>query len=100
MSSINRFPIWRYAGDLPLFRTVGAALVPFVTQYRPWSGVDHFDIPFTLDSFAASDEIDSSVLRVACPCGERVIGYDAAELLRDIYEHCAKAGHPRPGFEQ
>lgn len=115
MSYIQRFPYWRYAGDLPVYRSLGLRPVvvqrggiriegpdraEFWTQFHPCEGDDFTDVKFTLDVFRASDSGYAYALDVTCPCGEQVSGEDAGDLLREIYKHSGAAGHPRPGFDR
>lgn len=116
MSHIQRFPIWRRASDLPVYRTVsgypkrlvqrGDVLVAITmperaewqTQFTPWAGADYTDAKLTLDLFELKDDYEASA--VACPCGEMLYADNVGDLLREIYKHCGAAGHPRPGFDR
>lgn len=116
MTIAHRYPAWRRAEDLPVYREIGGPKrvtikrpdgditltgpeqVTWLTQYRPWAGLDYTGCEFTLDAFRAVEE--GYALDVTCPCGERVSGDDAGDLLREIYKHCGAAGHPLPGFDR
>lgn len=98
MSLTHRYPKWRSAESLVVFRALGG---PARSEYRTpvflVAGVDFTDTEFTLDAFDAQTE--GWALDVTCPCGEQVTGESAGDLLRNIYRHCAAAKHPRPRFE-
>lgn len=94
MTMTRTSPCWRNAGLLPVYRT----LVSGVMQFRPMAGVDYFPVTLDLDAFEFNDpEMSSS--DASCPCGVGLSADDVGDLLREIYRHCAAAGHPRPIFE-
>jgi len=113
---MHRYPIWRYATDLPVYRALtgpsrtvfrradgdvvltGPEQVTWLTRFCAWAGADYTDRDFTLDLFLAVDS--GYALDVTCPCGQWLSGDDAGDLLREIYQHCGSAGHPRPRFER
>lgn len=113
MSFDSRFPVWRRAGDLPVYRSLGLRPVAvqrgsirikgperaeFWTQFHAWAGSDHFDRVLSLDAFRTVGE--GYALDVTCPCGEQLSADDAGELLREVYKHCGAAGHPLPGWDR
>jgi hypothetical protein len=102
----NVFDVWRYAGDLPVFRTLlgptrivkGDTAITlhdvrheFRTQWHPIAGVDYSDAILDLAcfEFAADDEGSA----VQCPCGDAIGAADVLELLESIREHCDRR-HP------
>lgn len=97
MSHIRRFPYWRNAEHLVVFRTLAGPTREYRTPVFLMPGVDFTDAEFTLDVFDAQTE--GWALDVNCPCGEQVAGESAGDLLRNIYRHCEAAGHPYPRFE-
>ena len=105
MTMTRTFPCWRSAGLLPVYRTLvgearrGPGRMTWQTQFRPMNGVDYFPVTLDLDAFEFNDPEMSST-DVTCPCGEGIVGLDVGDLLREIYRHCAEAGHPRPIFEE
>lgn len=114
MTMVNTFRKWRYAEDLPVFRTLlGPTRVvrgdvvltlhdaprEFRTQWHPQEGADFTDADFALDLFALLCD-DQGSPGAVCPCGDELPGGDAGELLRAIYQHCGAAGHPRPTFDR
>jgi len=96
MSIDNRFRIWRRASDgITLMRQMGSARgAGWWTQFRPWNGIEYFDIPLTYGQFVI--EADGSF---TCPCGSVFRPDDAGHLLRLIDHHCATSGHPKPVLE-
>jgi hypothetical protein len=107
MTFDNRFAVWCYAANLPVYRSLGLRpttvqrgsitisgpeRAEFWTQFHAWAGKDYFDRVLDLDSFAA----DVCALDVVCPCGEQLSADDVGELLREIYQHCGAADHPVP----
>lgn len=110
MTYDNRFAVWRYAADLPVYRSLGLRPVTvqrgsitisgperaeFWTQFHAWAGNDYFDRVLDLDSFAIDGYGD-----VTCPCGEVLSADNAGDQLREIYKHCGAAGHPLPKFDR
>jgi len=107
MSTDNVFDVWRYAGDLPVFRTVGGPRrithgdvttilhderVEWRTQWHPMAGVDFTDAVFDLSCFELAADVEGSAAQ--CPCGDDIGAADVLELLENIREHCDKK-HPK-----
>lgn len=114
MSMDGLYPKWRYAEDLPIFRTmggpkrvqireagvvvrelIGPEQVTWSTPFRAWAGTDYTDRIFSLDVFTIDGYGD-----VTCPCGEVLSADNAGDQLREIYKHCGASGHPLPRFDR
>jgi len=107
MSLDRTFPVWRYAGDIPVFRTLAGPRreqhgdVTIVhhwqpyewrTQFHAWAGTDYTDIDLDLSSFVLLGD-DESPKGAECPCGDLIGAEDVGELLDNIGGHC-QARHP------
>lgn len=102
MTINNRFWVWAYPIEelwVPAGRSHRRVFI--ASNYGP--GADYYDWPLDYDSFMTGpSDYDMPSDEVYCPCGETLAPWDgtAGELLRMIYRHCAKAGHPKPRFDR
>lgn len=104
MTITRTFPLWRGAAAVELWIPAGTRhKVVFVARgpEMSWSA-DWYDSPLDLDAFnTGASDYDTPADELYCPCGATLPGWDGnvATALRMIFDHCAKAGHPKPRFE-
>lgn len=104
MSITRTFPVWR--------NQIVDLWVPAGTKHRrvfiakgPEFGppvADWYSTPLDLDDFQTGpSDYEMPSDEAYCPCGATLPnwGRSAGDLLRAIYAHCAKAGHPKPRYE-
>jgi hypothetical protein len=107
MTLVHRYPKWRQADDLPVYRTLlGPTRIidgertlilhderrEYRTQWQPMAGVDFADNEFSLDLFEMYDNEGGA----QCPCGDQIGASDVGELLDNIQSHCVLKDHPNP----